>query len=667
MRLRIASVVTSASQAYSWSVNLTASRLLVPVAVGPNNGFAQVAYTAAFTRTRADGFTYTLSGAVALWSGDGVAHVVDVPTVTVVTSAGNTVALPAGAVNCPALTVPTTGELTCTFSGSVTMAQEPVPGSVSATATVPGVSLPFVMRSGSARYDFSVAERADVGSTAVVGNYFESGAGLLQPYGVSGEQPPPGLTLEDSRTFTFTALYGEIPVSACQQSATWTAINTAELRPGAGLGGGLAGPALSETQQQRLQQAQANVTLNLVGCDNFAAGTAATSPAPAFAGVDSSTAAAPTTPAAVPAPVPAAVAPAAPAPLLPGVQFASAGSTICGAGVCQAGERCFDGFNCCPAATPVCGGECCSAPKACINQRCAVVGSVPCGDNVCAPGSQCLNGVCCAATAAQCGNTCCPDGQICVAGQCAPQGSIACGTAVCSASQICVSGICCAQGESACGGRCCAAGNTCLQNQYCAAPGSSICAGAICPAPQQCASGQMCCDQGATFCGGGCCPSTSTCQNNRCLAFGQTSCGSNVCSSGQVCLGNTVCCNQGDSLCNNACCPQGNVCVNNQCVPAGSSACGVTTVCNVNQFCGNTQTGVCCQTNTQIGCFQNCCPLTQLCNQFTQQCVDRFSNNCGPGQVWCPSANQCCNAGQRCFVGGCGTGSGTFGRRLLQA
>lgn len=40
---------------------------------------------------------------------------------------------------------------------------------------------------------------------------------VLQPYGVSGTQPPPGLVLEDARDFQYTAYFGDVPASKCGQ------------------------------------------------------------------------------------------------------------------------------------------------------------------------------------------------------------------------------------------------------------------------------------------------------------------------------------------------------------------------------------------------------------------------------------------------------------------
>lgn len=349
---------------------------------------------------------------------------------------------------------------------------------------------------------------------------------------------------------------------------------------------------------------------------------------------------------------------------VPGVSFAEAGSTLCGTGVCPAGQRCFDGWNCCPLETPVCGAQCCQAPSVCVSNKCVAPGSIPCGTTVCTGGLSCIQDVCCSADRVVCGGKCCDTGQSCILGVCAAAGSRQCGQGICDATQSCVDGVCCAMGETACGGRCCPAGNTCLQGQFCAPTGSTMCGnGQICNAPLQCAGGMLCCDAGASFCGGACCPATSQCQAGRCLAAGQTLCGTTVCGIGQTCQGGMVCCDTSATFCNNACCANGNTCVNNQCVPTGSVPCG-TTVCPPNQICGNPSTGVCwmhgahhmwqmkcnkparrssmsltaypcqcvcvsglcCQSLNQFGCGTACCnSFTDVCDQYRQICTPRFN------------------------------------------
>lgn len=170
---------------------------------------------------------------------------------------------------------------------------------------------------------------------------------------------------------------------------------------------------------------------------------------------------------------------------------------------------------------------------------------------------------------------------------------------------------------------------------------------------------------------GACCPSGQTCVSNQCVAPGSTACGGAVCSPGLTCQGGIVCCSSGQTFCNNGCCAQGNTCINNQCVPSGSSACGATVVCPVNQFCGNSLTGLCCQMQSgmqsQIACGNTCCQFNQICNTFTQQCVAAGTiigpgggggGVCRAGEFWCSGARRCCPLGWTCGVGSCLPGRG---------
>lgn len=104
----------------------------------------------------------------------------------------------------------------CSFSAEYT-GDQPLPGSVTASVSVAGGSASA--QAAATPYDFATAVQTQVGAVATVSNYFESGDGILQPYGVQGQQPPPGLQLEDSRTFEYTALFGNVDASKCGQ--TW--------------------------------------------------------------------------------------------------------------------------------------------------------------------------------------------------------------------------------------------------------------------------------------------------------------------------------------------------------------------------------------------------------------------------------------------------------------
>lgn len=661
LQLAITNIVPQMQTTYSWSVSITPNKQSISVPVGNNMGWAQVQYTVSYGRTRNQQLTYVLTGSITVQETAGQIRLLQDPVVTVNPPSRPPLTLNSSAVTCPSLTLPANGVLSCNISAAYTGAQ-PMPGTLTASiSTADGSS---TATAAAVPYNFAGADSVDVGQTASVTNWFEQGSNVIQPYGVSGTQPPPGLVLEEGRDFTFTAYFGNVPATQCGQQQ-WQALMSASVTPSLdGLAQAAAGTAAT-------QKVVASVPITLVNCGTGGSTTD-------FTDTSSSGGSSSGSPAAAPAP---AVPPAAPSPAPagsqapPGVSFAEAGSTMCGGGACAPGSRCFDGWNCCPETVQVCGGVCCDNNRVCLMSQCVAQGSIPCGTAVCQNGQTCNNGVCCSSDRVVCGSTCCEQGQQCIAGQCAAAGSTACGAAVCDPTQTCASGVCCPAGQVNCAGKCCGGTNTCLQGQFCVPFGSTVCGSTVCQSPQQCAGGAVCCDPGASFCAGTCCPSGNTCSGNVCLQPGQSTCGSNVCSQGQTCQGGTVCCDSTATFCNNGCCASGNTCINNICAPIGTTACGTAT-CPINQFCGDPTTGTCCQNQNQVGCFQTCCNSPQqMCNQFTRQCVDRFNTACAGGQIWCPGANQCCAAGQVCAYGACmassalpGGGGGVlpvFGRRLL--
>uniref|UniRef100_A0A383VJK8 Uncharacterized protein n=1 Tax=Tetradesmus obliquus TaxID=3088 RepID=A0A383VJK8_TETOB len=189
--------------------------------------------------------------------------------------------------------------------------------------------------------------------------------------------------------------------------------------------------------------------------------------------------------------------------------------------------------------------------------------------------------------------------------------------------------------------------NTCLLGRYCVPQGSSICQGWVCAHPMQCADDKLCCNMGEHSCGGTCC--NQACLQDRCLPFGSTICGANVCSPGRVCLDNQICCSPSETFCNGGCCASGMTCINRMCVPFGSEECGPSVVCNPSQFCGNSNTGLCCHRSDQIACGRDCCPSSQVCGDH-DRCEDASSEDsrCSPGQHWCAPAHVCCPYGWSC-------------------
>lgn len=76
---------------------------------------------------------------------------------------------------------------------------------------------------------------------------------------------------------------------------------------------------------------------------------------------------------------------------------------------CPPGYRCFDGFNCCPEATPVCGGKCCGGDWSCVGDVCVPPGAKACGKAVCdsLSGWECLEtDLCCRQSDSVCNHRC---------------------------------------------------------------------------------------------------------------------------------------------------------------------------------------------------------------------------------------------------------------------
>ncbi|WIA15813.1 hypothetical protein OEZ85_012568 [Tetradesmus obliquus] len=383
-------------------------------------------YTVQFTRTRLAQATYRVQGSVVILELDGRMQVFDPPTVTL-TAGSQVLTLPASSITCPSLAVTPRGQLACSFSAEYTGAA-PQPGSISAAVSIPGTKLPVVLQAQDVAFGFADAAMLEVGDTAAVANFLEQGPGLLQPAGVSGEQPPPGLLLEDSRLFSYVALFGQLDPSLCgrQWQVLSLSCGSASVQP--------------EKAKAAARVVEESVAVELVGCYGQA-------------------------PQQLPQP---SVSP------WPGVKIAAPGSTLCGGGACAPGWRCFDGFNCCPEEVQVCGGVCCNNNRVCLQNQCMAAGSSPCGAAVCSPGQQCSSNVCCSPSRVVCGGRCCEQGQQCLLGQCAAAGATACGSNICSASQHCEQGICCGLGETNCGGRCCGMTNTCLLGRYCVPQGEDV-------------------------------------------------------------------------------------------------------------------------------------------------------------------------------------------------
>lgn len=203
-----------AQSTYTWRVTNTVDKPSISVAVGADRGFATVQYTVSYIKERDEQQTYVLSGTLEVQDTNNQGEVLDLPVVSVLTGRGVTLTLPSSSVNCPSLTVPAGGKISCTFSASYT-GDQPLPGSVTARVTIAGTR--NNLTAPAVPFDFIGAPLSEPGGVALTSSYFEQGDGLLQPFGVAGNQPPPGMSLVDSATYSFTGYFGNIPAERCGQ------------------------------------------------------------------------------------------------------------------------------------------------------------------------------------------------------------------------------------------------------------------------------------------------------------------------------------------------------------------------------------------------------------------------------------------------------------------
>jgi hypothetical protein len=216
----VTSVQPHVESRYSWNVTTVtdAATGSIRVPVASQVGWPQVSYTVTYSRTRAPEMVYVLSGSLVITNREALAAAINLPDITVTTAAGTQYRMPEAALQCPSLVVPAVGSLNCSFAAGYA-SRQPLPGTVSAVVSLAGTLLPMQLEAAPVAYDFAGAEEVQVGVFATASNYFEMGPGIIQPYGVYGEQPPPGLRLEDSRVFRFIAVFGGLTASSCGQQA----------------------------------------------------------------------------------------------------------------------------------------------------------------------------------------------------------------------------------------------------------------------------------------------------------------------------------------------------------------------------------------------------------------------------------------------------------------
>lgn len=231
-----------------WAPSIRASsrRLQVPVSglpgtPLPTSQMSRLAYTVTYTRRP----TYVLHGSITVSptafssddGGGGGEAIFELPTVSL-SQGGSSQAVPRERVACPSFRVAAGASLTCTFSAPIFADSGPPPsGRAQAVlqladgglaVSTPEVEYDFaaaLSAASGARFsstdapaEFLAAAMQGAGGSATVTNYFEPGEGGLIPAGIEGAQPAENSVLSDTKTFTYTALFADIPRDKCGQA-----------------------------------------------------------------------------------------------------------------------------------------------------------------------------------------------------------------------------------------------------------------------------------------------------------------------------------------------------------------------------------------------------------------------------------------------------------------
>lgn len=221
------------------SITTSAKTLQVPVSGLPGTPLAidqmsRLVYTVTYKRRPA----YVLQGIVDITPTAAFSSTDQQPIQQpLVTLRQNTQAasIPDSKVRCNSLMVAHGSSVSCTFSTTIFALDAPPPaGTAQALIRIPGTGTH--VQTPPITYDFSdlaPASRLRLSSkdqmsdlllnsvekppatTALVSNYFERGNDVILPTGISGVQPPSESLLTDTKTYTYTALFGDVPRNRC--------------------------------------------------------------------------------------------------------------------------------------------------------------------------------------------------------------------------------------------------------------------------------------------------------------------------------------------------------------------------------------------------------------------------------------------------------------------
>jgi hypothetical protein len=222
------------------SIAPSQQKLQVPVSGLPGtplqtDDMSRLTYTVTYKRRPA----YILQGSISVqanptFAGTGYgspAMQIEQPLVTL-QQAGRTEQLPGGKIRCSGFMVADNNAVNCQFSARIFSESLPPAGTAQALIQIPGrgthVQTPPMQydftsvlppnarfSSSDQSTQFLLDTMGKTPPTAVVTNYFEQGDGLVLPTGVSGTQPAANSILQDTQSFTYTALFKEMPRELC--------------------------------------------------------------------------------------------------------------------------------------------------------------------------------------------------------------------------------------------------------------------------------------------------------------------------------------------------------------------------------------------------------------------------------------------------------------------
>eukprot|EP00882_Tetradesmus_deserticola_P002023 GHRQ01002169.1.p1 GENE.GHRQ01002169.1~~GHRQ01002169.1.p1 ORF type:complete len:1068 (+),score=230.77 GHRQ01002169.1:406-3609(+) len=249
-KVTVGNIQTSVINSFSWALTKTGggSSLTTP----PDQELS-IPFTITATRTQ-QSTVGTVAGTVTVQN--TAAAPATISTVTVTVSGQSPTTVPVS--NCDSATLQAQGTASCTFN--VTNPSAPAAGTVTATVTLMGAS--SAATSPAANFDYQTATTLDLGGTATITDALDTQnlrttAGNLavslirvEPADQSPPSTAPGLTLSDSRTFTYNVIVGQL--ARCTQTITLS--NVVTLTPQQG-------------SQQGSLTASAQATFTVVGCD----------------------------------------------------------------------------------------------------------------------------------------------------------------------------------------------------------------------------------------------------------------------------------------------------------------------------------------------------------------------------------------------------------------